>query len=163
MERNKKLNIVSKSHYPTALQNFALTLMYYSPKAYEYVRSKFFNALPASKTLRKWLKKIDSGPGYSKASLKFLKSRNVDNKYFCLNMDEMALSPKIELLPNGDYTGYQDLGTSSKISILYVIQVCFSKLSLQVMDYKVMWKQKKLGFIYLLHWRSQLKFQLDIF
>ncbi|KAH8031331.1 hypothetical protein HPB51_016223 [Rhipicephalus microplus] len=39
--------------YPPELRAFALTLHYYSAAAYEYVRSKFNNALPSQRTLPK--------------------------------------------------------------------------------------------------------------
>ncbi|KAH7964307.1 hypothetical protein HPB51_027453 [Rhipicephalus microplus] len=38
--------------YPPELRAFALTLHYYSAAAYEYVRSKFNNALPSQRTLQ---------------------------------------------------------------------------------------------------------------
>lgn len=110
MNKNEKFNIVSNASYPKELQNFALTLLYYSPKAYEFVREKFHNALPAAKTLRKWLCKIKDGPGYSKASLKFLQQKCPQMKPFSLTVDEMAINQKIEMLPNGKYSGFTDLG-----------------------------------------------------
>lgn len=107
---NKRFNITSKSSYPKELQNFALTMLYYSPKAYEYLGSKFNKALPASKTIRRWLSNVDNGPGFSHTSLEFLKSKCASRKYFCLTVDEVALTPKIEILPDGSYSGFQDLG-----------------------------------------------------
>ncbi|KAL3198327.1 hypothetical protein MRX96_014445 [Rhipicephalus microplus] len=41
-----------KGKYPPELRAFALTLHFYSPAAYEYVRSKFNEALPSQRTLR---------------------------------------------------------------------------------------------------------------
>ncbi|XP_077555575.1 THAP domain-containing protein 1-like [Haemaphysalis longicornis] len=41
-----------KIQYPPELRTLALTLHFYSPAAYEYVRAKFNNALPSQRTLR---------------------------------------------------------------------------------------------------------------
>lgn len=40
--------------YPSELKTFALTLNFYSPKAYSYVRMTFPNMLPHPRTLQKW-------------------------------------------------------------------------------------------------------------
>lgn len=39
--------------YEEEIRKFAMTLHFYSGKAYEYVRRKFYNALPHPKTLGK--------------------------------------------------------------------------------------------------------------
>lgn len=52
--RNKHLDVVSKSDYPPPLRKFAMTLYFYSPKAYLYVREKFQFGLPHPSTISKW-------------------------------------------------------------------------------------------------------------
>jgi len=44
--------------YSPELRSFALTLHYYSPRAYKFVRSKFDTCLPHTKTICKWYKSI---------------------------------------------------------------------------------------------------------
>jgi hypothetical protein len=43
-----------KSVYSENLKQFATTLHFYSPKAYDYAREKFLLALPHPQTIRKW-------------------------------------------------------------------------------------------------------------
>lgn len=58
--------------YPPELRAFALTLHFYSPAAYEYVRSKFNEALPSQRTLRGWYKSIQGAPGFTAEAFSFL-------------------------------------------------------------------------------------------
>lgn len=48
--------------YSPEIRSFALTLDFYSPKAYEYVRGMFKNALPDRRTLRKWYETVEFEP-----------------------------------------------------------------------------------------------------
>ena len=49
-QRKQKGVGISREKYPPALRCFAMTLHFYSPKAYGFVRRKFCNALPDPKT-----------------------------------------------------------------------------------------------------------------
>lgn len=60
--------------YPPELRAFALTLHYYSPRAYDYVRAKFNNALPNQRTLREWYKAVNGDPGFTSESFEFIKN-----------------------------------------------------------------------------------------
>ncbi|XP_076663554.1 uncharacterized protein LOC143366376 isoform X2 [Andrena cerasifolii] len=60
----QKSNVVSKCYSPN-LRCFALTLQYYSPRAYEYVREEFGNCLPHPKTLSSWYRTVDGEPDTS--------------------------------------------------------------------------------------------------
>lgn len=144
LNRNRTFNIVSKSDYPKELQNFALTMLYYSPKAYEYMGTKFDKALPASKTIRRWLTSIDNGPGYSYAAMQFLKLKCQSPKFFCLTVDEVALTPKIEILPDGKYCGYEDLGMYLRLSIFFSQINYFENLQVMVSSHRR--RPKKRGF-----------------
>ncbi|XP_025829088.1 uncharacterized protein LOC112904079 [Agrilus planipennis] len=53
--------------YPVELKKFALTLTFYSPKGYQFVRKNFNNALPHPRTLQKWY----YGTNNSEVSLEF--------------------------------------------------------------------------------------------
>ncbi|KAH8041732.1 hypothetical protein HPB51_017552 [Rhipicephalus microplus] len=61
-----------KGKYPPELRAFALTLHFYSPAAYEYVRSKFNEALPSQRTLRGWYKSFQGAPGFTAEAFAFL-------------------------------------------------------------------------------------------
>lgn len=46
---------------------------YYSPRAYEYVRSVFNSNLPSSRTIRSWLSSIDCSPGFTENAFDVLR------------------------------------------------------------------------------------------
>lgn len=81
--------------YSEELRSFALTLNFYSPKAYNYVRKVFKNRLPAPSTIRSWYSNTNGGPGLSKDALNLLKRKceaTSDKQLFaCLSMDEMSI------------------------------------------------------------------------
>ena len=54
---------ISRKKYPEELMSFALTLQFYSGKAYNYVRKKLSLSLPSPSHLRKLYSKIDGDPG----------------------------------------------------------------------------------------------------
>ena len=54
----------SKAVYPAELRAFALTLQFYSARAYDYVRQTFNNCLPHPKTLSEWYSCINGDPGF---------------------------------------------------------------------------------------------------
>ncbi|XP_047129514.1 putative uncharacterized protein DDB_G0286901 [Hydra vulgaris] len=64
-----------KKHYPPELRSFALTLNFYSAKAYSYVRKTFNIALPHPRTIQKWYESVDCSPGFSKEALVTLHSK----------------------------------------------------------------------------------------
>lgn len=103
---------VTTSKYSPALRSFALTLHYYSSKAYNYVRKVFNLSLPHPVTIRNWYKVIDGNPGFTTESLEALKLMAKKKKsplYCCLTMDEMAIRRKIEW--DGEkFQGYVDFG-----------------------------------------------------
>ncbi|KAH8009769.1 hypothetical protein HPB51_019084 [Rhipicephalus microplus] len=102
-----------KGKYPPELRAFALTLHFYSPAAYEYVRSKFNEALPSQRTLRGWYKSIQGAPGFTAEAFAFLEkfAEARDEPFYCaLIVDDMAIRKHVELV--GDkVVGYVDFGT----------------------------------------------------
>ena len=61
--------------YSNELTAFALTLHFYSSKAYEYVRNTFKLALPCQSHLRKLYSKIPADPGFTKPAFVELEKR----------------------------------------------------------------------------------------
>lgn len=61
-----------KNKYSAELRTFALTLNFYSSKAYEYVRKTFKNLLPQSSTIRKWYRSINGRLGFTEEILQAL-------------------------------------------------------------------------------------------
>lgn len=110
---NVKANVVSRQKYSPALRSFALTLNYYSPKAYEYVRRVFNTSLPHPRTLQKWYSKIGGGPGFTKEAFTAIK-RKTDSSTSplvgTLVLDEMSIRRRLEW-DGRQFHGYVDMGT----------------------------------------------------
>ncbi len=74
------------------VKEFALTLYYYSPKAYKYVRSII--PLPNPSLLRKWSSSVSCEPGFFKEAFTGLASEvshDAIKKDCCLISDAMAI------------------------------------------------------------------------
>jgi len=108
--------------YPMELKRFAMTLQFYSSKAYQYVRKAFALALPAPSTIRAWMSKIDCSPGFTKPAIEVLniracqfKEKNGGRQLIgCLLLDEMAV--KMEIVcekHSGSLWGYVDVGANA--------------------------------------------------
>ena len=99
--------------FPDTLKKFAVTLHFYSPKAYEYVRSIFINNLPRSMTINKWYRSVKSKSGINKISIEAVKRKvkqeklKNGNKPILCNMvqDEMKVKKQIDLMYGEEY-GY---------------------------------------------------------
>lgn len=65
----------SYKKYSPIVRLFSFTLHFYSPKAYEYLRSVFNLNLPSPRTLRSWLSNIDSSPGFTESAFDALKEK----------------------------------------------------------------------------------------
>lgn len=96
--------------YPHELRCFAITLDFYSPKAYDYVRSTFNKCLPHRRTIQKWFQTVSGTPGFSTEAMAALKMKVKDAKQrnrpvVCSIMfDEMSIRKKL------DYTGSRIVG-----------------------------------------------------
>lgn len=64
-----QLHTFSGNTVTPELRSFALTLHFYSPAAYNYVRKTFKKCLPHPSTIRKWYSTIDGSPGITQESL----------------------------------------------------------------------------------------------
>ncbi|KAK7879526.1 hypothetical protein WMY93_033763 [Mugilogobius chulae] len=105
----------NKSKVSEELRSFAMTLHFYSAKAYSYVRESFDLALPHPDTIRNWYREVSSDPGFTKASFIALQAhvqerQKVGKKTICaLMLDEMAIRKHIEYSA-GRFHRYVDLG-----------------------------------------------------
>lgn len=61
--------------YSPVIRLFCFTLHYYSPRAYEYLRTVFNSNLPTARTLRSWISHLDSSPGFTTEAFDALKTR----------------------------------------------------------------------------------------
>lgn len=102
--------------YSPELRRFALTLHFYSPQAYRYVRKMFDTCLPHPRTIQRWYECVDGKPGFTEAAFSAIKLRadmaaKTGKPLLCsLVMDEMVLRQQVEW-DGMMYHGYIDMGT----------------------------------------------------
>lgn len=110
-KKNKK-NI----KYTPAIKKFCLTLNYYAPKAYDYVRQTFNTCLPHPKTLSKWYGHIKGDPGFTEESFQALKAKAQVSQHrpLCsLIFDEVAIRRQ-KIWDGKKYTGLEDMGAGAE-------------------------------------------------
>jgi hypothetical protein len=100
--------------YSSTIKEFALTLNFYSPKAYTYVRSII--PLPHPSLIRKWASNINCEPGFLGESFHILEEEaklDVEKRDCCLVLDAMAIRKQVLWEPsNNKYSGFVDYGHS---------------------------------------------------
>ncbi|KAF2883187.1 hypothetical protein ILUMI_22987 [Ignelater luminosus] len=100
-----------KQQYSSELRQFALTLQYYSPRAYNYIRHKWRNLLPHSSTIKNWYSNINCKPGFQKQALDAIANENKKKKVLLnIVIDEIAIRSQIIYGSNRFYGGV-DLGS----------------------------------------------------
>lgn len=73
---SRKLN--GKGRYSPKIRSFALTLHFYSPKAYNYIRKTWKNLLPSPSAIKQWYRVVDGSPGFTKK-----RGENGDLTWYC--------------------------------------------------------------------------------
>lgn len=100
-------------NYSPAVKSFSLTLNFYSPRAYNFVRTSFDTSLPHPQFLEILYGKVEVKPGWTEASFTALRgiyeSQNNANVY-SLIMDEIAIRQHVEW-DGKKYHGFIDMGT----------------------------------------------------
>lgn len=99
--------------YSLELRKFAVTLDFYSPKAYLFVRSEFNSILPCPRTLSKWYAHVDAENGFTKEALNTLTlaCKNIQTPIYCaLMMDEISIRKHLDF-NNDKYYGFVDFGS----------------------------------------------------
>lgn len=116
MRDNSKAGKKSRKAYSEHIRKFALTLQFYSTKAYEYVRNSFGDALPHVSVIRSWYSSLNGSPGFTQEAFEALKCRVMEAKnrnevvHCGLMIDEMSIRKHIEF-DGQRYYGFVDLGT----------------------------------------------------
>ena len=102
--------------YPPELRSFALTLKFYSAKAYNYVRKSFNLGLPCASVIRSWYSSVNGETGFTQDAMtamkaKVLAAKRDGQEVVCaLMLDEMSIRKHIEW-DGKRFRGYVDLGT----------------------------------------------------
>jgi len=101
-----------KTEYSEELKKFAVTLQYYSTKAYNFVRTQFSDMLPHPRTISKWYQGINGEPGFTKESFQTLKKKVKENSIVIRNLvvDEMSIKDKVEF-DGKQFHGLVDMGS----------------------------------------------------
>ena len=138
-QKAKLQNQTLPTTYSPELRSFALTLHFYSPRAYNYVRKVFDTCLPHPRTISRWYQSVDDAPGFTKYAFNALKMRSegLDRKLLCsLIMDEVAIHRKIDF-DGVKFHGQIDMGTELDDDALPVAK---EALVFMVVDLKSSWK-----------------------
>ncbi|KAF0706885.1 THAP-type domain-containing protein, partial [Aphis craccivora] len=99
--------------YPKEIREFALTLQYYSPRAYLYVRKSFSNILPHPRTLRWWYTVVDGKPGFTLEALEAIKQKVAAGHVYCnLTVDVMCVKRHLETDTHQNVYGHVNMGTN---------------------------------------------------
>jgi len=101
--------------YPAELRTFALTLQFYSARAYDYVRKIFGKCLPHPQTLSSWYRCVGGNAGFHDEVFSALKARaegSSDGRLLCsFMMDEIAIRKQLDFDSSADkFVGYVDMG-----------------------------------------------------
>lgn len=118
MQRDHAFGHLSRQKYDPQLRRFALTLHFYSPKAYQYVRETFKLSLPHPTVVKSWYSSVNGEPGLTTESFKILQlhaqKAKLDGKeiYCNFTMDEMAIRKHVEW-DGKRFRGYVDIGTEN--------------------------------------------------
>ena len=117
MMKDRSKGHLIRNKYSTLLRKFALTLNFYSPKAYRYVRQVFNLALPHPSVLQTWYRSVSGEPGFTGESFDALakqveQAKDKQKQILCnLTIDEMAIRKQVEW-DGSKFRGYTDIGTN---------------------------------------------------
>ncbi|CAG5056774.1 unnamed protein product [Parnassius apollo] len=129
-----KFKISPGVRYSKELKQFALTLNYYSPQAYRFLRTCI--NLPHPATIRKMLSSAECNVGFLKEVVEFLKLNVQTNPaliHVALIFDSMAIKSELVYEKNSDKTwGYVDLGGIENVDSY---EVAKESLIFQIVSY----------------------------
>ena len=99
------------SRYSEEIKEFAISLQFYSPRAYKFVRKS--SSLPHPSTLRAWSSNIEFEPGFLKNSLLYVESQVKENQQDCIIIiiDEVAIKKQLQWEKfSSKFVGHTDYG-----------------------------------------------------
>jgi hypothetical protein len=105
--------------YSKELRSFAVTLQFYSAKAYNFIRETFGLCLPHEKTVQVWYSSIVAEPGFTPGAFETLEQKVLEekekNKEVIVNLvfDEVSIKKKIEF-DGRRFVGCTNLGTGDE-------------------------------------------------
>lgn len=90
------------NQYVDAVRSFAITLHYYSPRAYQFLRSKFSNNLPDPSCIRSWISNCSGFGEICAGALETLKNiadelKSRGKQFICsMSFDEMSIRKHVQ-------------------------------------------------------------------
>lgn len=108
--------------YSPRIRTFALTLHFYSPKGYRYVRSVFNNNLPAISTIRKWYSSIDGRPGFSSEAFTALRLKSNEANQNGKELLVSVMYDEVNIRKQEEYDQHTD---SKTVDIKFKIPVAY--------------------------------------
>ncbi|KAH8020925.1 hypothetical protein HPB51_010307 [Rhipicephalus microplus] len=114
-EGDKSSVKLSRDKYSPALRAFALTLQFYSTKAYNYARETFQCSLPHPSTITKWYSSINGEPGLTSEAINAIRAKaneaKKNNKQLLCNLVDYEMAIRKHLEWDGKkFRGYVDIG-----------------------------------------------------
>lgn len=137
----KKSLAGKKQSFSKEIREFAVTLQYYSPRAYLYVRKVFSNVLAHPRTLRRWYMVVDGKPGFTSEAFEQIKEKvNLSPVYCNLVIDEMCVKRHIEIDTQQNIYGHVNMGTDAKYNETDEIPVAKNALVFLIVGLNGYWK-----------------------
>ena len=120
IKADKVYGTLNINTYSEEIRCFALTLHYYSPKSYKYVRKSFGDSLPHTRTISKWMANAKVTSGFNEGSFESVKERcRNSDKPILVNLvhDEMHIKQHLEWDHHSKkWLGFADIQTSKNQS-----------------------------------------------
>lgn len=137
---------LSHDKYPPQLRVFAITLHFYSAKAYAYV-NKFNSVLPHPRVIRSWYSSVNADPGFSQEAFNSLKQkseiitewRKVSLYTYIIN-DEMSIKKGCQRGRDHVIRGHVDICSSLPEDDPSELPECKDALVFMVVPLKNNWK-----------------------
>ena len=110
----KNKNRKTKKAYSQKIKEFSLTIYFYSPRTYAYLRTVF--TLPAPRSLRRWLESVDCEPGFLTDVISLVSTTAASNAY-SLVLDSMAIRKRLIVEKSSNKVlGHVTIGNSEKVA-----------------------------------------------
>lgn len=125
---SKAKGLALERQYTEEVRKFALSLHFFSPKAYDFVRTTYNSCLPHPRTLCKWYQNVDAEPGFSNEAFEALKAKvqcNERQVVCALILDEMAIRKSLCWNPRlQKYSGRVNTGIEFESDSIEVANQC---------------------------------------
>ena len=130
--RNESKNIEKSagSRYSEEIKEFALTLHFYSPRAYKFVRKA--PHLPHPATIRSWCVNINCEPGFLEKPFSYIGKKVTKGQNDCIILlDEMSIKKQVQwdqktskFIGRVDYGGIKAEEVDTETTNVLVIMAC---------------------------------------